>query len=342
MQNTKWEQASLEEYINNEVEENIHLDYKAAGSLAKTDDKRFEITKDVSAMANSDGGLIIYGVKEFQDKKYLPEKLDPIDRTEFSKEWLEQVINNIRPPIPGLIIHPVSLASSPNYVAYVVEIPRSITAHQATDFRYYMRYNFTIMYMYDHQVKDVINRINYSDVIITFELSRSIKPQHGEDVEDKDDILYSRIHVKVKNVGNRLVNHYKVELEYDNVIWTDENGNSEIIPIVELPSLWDNTRAKLVSGKIGLSGSLYTIYHSDTILFPQEEIDIGEMVGLSYTSTDIWSENFQWKNEAKKYNWTIEWKLYADSMPCNEGKVSVWDLSYLKPSQFTGQQDNST
>ncbi|MBI4641109.1 MAG: hypothetical protein HY731_10470, partial [Candidatus Tectomicrobia bacterium] len=46
-------------------------------------------------------GTIIYGVKEYlaPDKKHLPEKLDGIDRTQFSKEWLEQVINgNIEPP----------------------------------------------------------------------------------------------------------------------------------------------------------------------------------------------------------------------------------------------------
>lgn len=49
----------VEYLINNEVEENIHLDYKAAAALAKEDKKRSEITKDVSAFANSDGGIIV-------------------------------------------------------------------------------------------------------------------------------------------------------------------------------------------------------------------------------------------------------------------------------------------
>src|SRR6266508_1634840 len=91
-----WNQAAIQEYIDQEREESLTLDYKAAGSLAKTDGKRAEITKDVSAMANSAGGIIMYGVSENQDpaKKHLPEKLDPVDRTQFSKEWLEHVINN--------------------------------------------------------------------------------------------------------------------------------------------------------------------------------------------------------------------------------------------------------
>jgi predicted HTH transcriptional regulator len=39
------------------IEENSNLDYKATDSLNKTlDSKKKEIAKDVSAMANSDGG----------------------------------------------------------------------------------------------------------------------------------------------------------------------------------------------------------------------------------------------------------------------------------------------
>ena len=41
----------------NEIEENLHLDYKSAGALSKIDRKKDEITKDVSALANSDGGI---------------------------------------------------------------------------------------------------------------------------------------------------------------------------------------------------------------------------------------------------------------------------------------------
>lgn len=54
----------IESLIANEVEENIHLDYKASGALGKKDEKKSEIVKDVSAFANSDGGIIIYGLTE--------------------------------------------------------------------------------------------------------------------------------------------------------------------------------------------------------------------------------------------------------------------------------------
>ena len=97
--------TDLKNLITNQIEENLNLDYKAAASLGKSDGKKDEISRDVSAFANSSGGLIIYGIKEFDEaeKKHLPEKIDPVNRIEFSKEWLESVINGrISPRIEGI------------------------------------------------------------------------------------------------------------------------------------------------------------------------------------------------------------------------------------------------
>jgi hypothetical protein len=50
------------------------------------------------------------------------------------------------------------LASGPNDVAYVVEIPQSETAHPALDNRYYKRFNFESVPMADHEIRDVMHR----------------------------------------------------------------------------------------------------------------------------------------------------------------------------------------
>jgi predicted HTH transcriptional regulator len=167
-----WDQAAIQEYIDEEREESLTLDYKAAGSLAKSDGKKAEITKDVSAMANSAGGIIIYGLAEYQDraKEHLAEKIDPIDRGQFPKEWLEHVINNIRPHIDGLIIHPVPLPGSSNSVVYVVEIPQGSTAHQATDKRYYKRFNFESIPMEDYEIRDIMNRVQHPRIELNFQI----------------------------------------------------------------------------------------------------------------------------------------------------------------------------
>src|SRR5258708_6776265 len=103
-----WNLEKIQALLTTQVEENIHLDYKAADALVLSEGKKNEISKDVSAFGNSDGGVIIYGVREYTgEKEHLPEKLDPVNRQHVSKETLEQIINQrISPRIHGLIIHP--------------------------------------------------------------------------------------------------------------------------------------------------------------------------------------------------------------------------------------------
>ena len=99
----------LQSLISDGVEEGAQLDYKSG--IDKTKEKwKSEIAKDVSAMANSNGGVIIYGIKEYdeEDKRYLPEKIVPLDSTVISRETLMQVItNNISPKIEGVEIQTI-------------------------------------------------------------------------------------------------------------------------------------------------------------------------------------------------------------------------------------------
>jgi len=156
----EWTEAEIQSYIGNRVQENVRLDYKASDSLQKTDSKKRELAKDVSAFANSDGGTIIYGVSEDQDT-HLPIAIDAgYDPSDISHEWLEQVVNsNIQPRVQGVRIFAVHLtAAKAGRVIYVVDIPKSTTAHQSADKRYYKRYNFESVPMEHYEVLDVLNR----------------------------------------------------------------------------------------------------------------------------------------------------------------------------------------
>jgi hypothetical protein len=157
----------LNSLIENKVEENLNLEYKSSMSLDKHPTKTIEVSKDVSAMANSDGGIIIYGITEDDELRHLPKGLSPINRTDFSKEWLEQIINDkIRPRIENIKIHPV-IISDPQ-VIYVVEISKSDTAHQADDKKYYKRFNFQSVPMYDYEIRDILNRQRHPKLELSF------------------------------------------------------------------------------------------------------------------------------------------------------------------------------
>lgn len=194
------------------VEENLRLDYKRADALLKTDGKKSELTKDVSAFANSSGGILIYGIAEFGDeaKRHLPEKLDPLNRAEISKEWLDQVIQTIQPRIEGVAICPVTIDEAAGTVCYVVEVPQSQTAHMARDHRYYKRQNFSSIAMEDYEVRDVMSRRSRPEI----RASVYVNLTSGYPLPE------GTILVKLENIGKVSIHHAMVELE----IPVDLNG----------------------------------------------------------------------------------------------------------------------
>lgn len=106
----------LKNMIKNQIQENIHLDYKRSSALSSKSSHR-EIAKDVSAFANSDGGCIIYGIEE---DKHLPTRIDSgVDHDKYTREWLENVVtSNISPRIDGITILQIPLSPDNSVKSY--------------------------------------------------------------------------------------------------------------------------------------------------------------------------------------------------------------------------------
>lgn len=167
----EWDESDIESLITNQVPESISLDYKACGALGPNDSRKNEISKDVSAFANSAGGTIVYGLIE---KGHLPERIDDgYDPSVITREWLEQVINSrIQRRIDGIRINQV-LLSGPRAgrVLYVVHIPQSVRApHQASDKKFYRRVNFGAEPMEEYEIRDVSRRSEAPDLELEIEI----------------------------------------------------------------------------------------------------------------------------------------------------------------------------
>ena len=195
--------AHLVKLIADGIEESAGLEYKGAGALDKSDQKKRDITKDVSAFANSAGGTIIYGIKESSGSNppRLPEALKPIDCRKISKEWLDQIIGQIRPRVRGVEISAIKVGSSAADYVYVVEIPQSSTAHQALDLRYYSRRNFESTAMEDFEIRDVLHRVIHPTLDVLLRI-----------LEDYPMDENSSIAVQVRNVGAVMARHWAVVL----------------------------------------------------------------------------------------------------------------------------------
>jgi hypothetical protein len=313
--------SDLKELINNAVEESQQLEYKAAQGLLNLAANK-DIAKDVSAMANASGGVIIYGIKEHNsaDKKHLPESITPVRRTDFSKERLEQIINsNISPKIEGLLVHPIPL-ENPNEVAYVVEVPQSQTAHQSLkDFIYYRRYNFEILPMQDYEIRDVMNRLKYPKIEMNFELIkytfqvRKASQYLGGKDENKEQTTLT-LKVRPFNVGNQYAQYvnYFLELPLEvfdresamthnkisdsTVQYYGENTLRDILDVDHTP--WGSTKEKLGPSRF------------DPIL-----------PGLRGRP-----ESIQLKPDIILNNFEIKWKVYADNAPMNSGVIKMTEI----------------
>ncbi len=211
----EWEEEDIELLIHNGVQESLTLDYKRCASLDKRNPTRkTELSKDVSAFANSAGGMIIYGVIE---TNHLPTGIDVgYDPTDITREWIEQVINStIQRRIDGIRIKQIELRkSNPGRVIYVVHIPQSRHApHMAEDHIFYKRFNYQSIPMEEYEVRDVAGRADAPDLLLKLYLDSETVSLEFE--EDKDISKPISLNASVINESATPAMYYVVRLYID-------------------------------------------------------------------------------------------------------------------------------
>lgn len=208
-----WTKKVIDELIRTKTSESNTLEFKRAdalyNSMKKSGSKHDDLSKDVSSMANSNGGAIIYGIQEFNSgkDKCKAEKIDCVNGEIISEEWIEQVINTrITPRIENVKIIKVEYEGSD--CVYILDIPKSNTAHQAQDKKYYKRFNFQSVPMDDWEIKDIISRKNNPEIHI----SLSAYPTLLSNVKMSDSY---QIDIIVHNLGMIGANYLNCFVEID-------------------------------------------------------------------------------------------------------------------------------
>lgn len=119
----------IERLVNNKIPESKTLDYKKEINIEKGDERK-EFLYDVASFANSDGGVIIYGVSETKDinnqNTGIPDELCGLTISNFDKliQKIEDLImSSIEPNIPNLLIRHLS---NGNKNLLFISIPKPI------------------------------------------------------------------------------------------------------------------------------------------------------------------------------------------------------------------------
>lgn len=239
----------LQELIDNKVFENKELEYKdysfAGGKM--TDKNKEKFMKEIAAFANTNGGIIVVGMQE--DENRLPIKLTGagFSLNEFDN-WLSSfrqlVLSRIRPHLHGVECIPVQI--SDNNIAIVVSVPKSYARpHSFWDGNkdeFFMRYANGITYMnIDDLRKEFLYANGLQDKIRQFR---------------KDRISMILANECVGDLGNdaKIVFHIVPE-------WSFELGNR-----VNLEELRNNTSFRPISGSgwsYRYNADGYCIYSSE-------------------------------------------------------------------------------
>jgi len=169
-------EEQLKELHEGVVKESLHLEYKASDAIdKKSDSKKLEMARDVSAFSNADGGQIIYGMRENKDHE--PEGLDDgLDPREYPEIWFEQILQqHVTPKLTG--VRPRHVPLSTGRVGVVIDIPASIGDPHQVDGRYYRRHNFNRIIMEHYEVRDMFRRLTHADLSIEFFFDKMQKRQ---------------------------------------------------------------------------------------------------------------------------------------------------------------------
>ncbi|MFZ6053098.1 AlbA family DNA-binding domain-containing protein [Halocola ammonii] len=219
----RYTRAHLDYLIKSQAEESIHLEFKAGWAIENTDYKKKEISKDVSAMANSDGGVVIYGLNEENHKA---DSYSFINGNEYSKEWLEQVINSrIKRRIPDLTIDVIRVQNKISKSIYVVKVPRSYEApHMAADGRYYKRFNFESVRMEEYEVRDAFNRITETMLKIRpLEFSGKLRNLKKTGVFYELDVV-----ADVQNISKSIEHTYKTIIKIPRQVYDQSSESKDL------------------------------------------------------------------------------------------------------------------
>lgn len=150
-------EADLEALIGES--ESIDLEFKGPDDFlswpANKENIRKDLSKEVSAFANTYGGQIVIGIRETRESPRRAEVLGGVDPRRPPIETIQRLIEgNIHPRLEGIRYYTIELSGkNVGRVAYVIVVPQGLTAYQAQDKIYYGRSEYECVPLDDQLIR---------------------------------------------------------------------------------------------------------------------------------------------------------------------------------------------
>jgi hypothetical protein len=151
--------ADIQSRIDEQIAESQTLEYKSA--LSGTQNNR-ELAKEVSGFANSQGGILIYGI---QTRGTLPESISWIEDANFEDHVANVIGSTITPKLIGWSIDRIEKFSSPTQAVYVIEVARSADGPHRANNSYYKRDGATTRHMDHDELKSALFGVGRAEAL---------------------------------------------------------------------------------------------------------------------------------------------------------------------------------
>ncbi|WP_418383733.1 helix-turn-helix domain-containing protein [Akkermansia sp.] len=207
-----WTYERLKDLVDSKRPEDGYIEYKEERALgAKTKD----ICKEVSAFANADGGILIYGISETTNTQHgVPEiELTWVDQHKYPHESLQnKIADGIHPPIPEINVEIIAHPTEIGKACYVVIIPSSNDVHQVTaekDCRYYIRHLNRVDRVSDYELKLLMRKNEIPQIKASICLT--VNPYYSE--------LNGILNVTIINISKKaILKEYAIRIRLPQII----------------------------------------------------------------------------------------------------------------------------
>ena len=159
--------ADLEKLLADGGIESTVLEFKDSRALTREEPRITELCVNVSALANSAGGQIIYGINENKKTNGPVVVDDGVADPSITREWIGQILNaRIRPRLNSFSVDQFDLGGKSGFV---ISVPQTQSGpHQAPDHKYYKRFNIEVRSLEDHDIRDIMRRATTPHLYVKF------------------------------------------------------------------------------------------------------------------------------------------------------------------------------
>ncbi len=164
---------ALQRLIDDKIQEGVGLEFKSGQIALDRGNRSKTLAKAVSAFANSQGGILIIGIKtgdhnvgRGKERFEVPIEVDGVDPNDLSSETIVNILSsNIQPSVPGVTVDTISFSETPDArVVYKISVPASPLAPHMCEHKYFKRTSTSSLPMEHYEIEDIRGRKKGSDL----------------------------------------------------------------------------------------------------------------------------------------------------------------------------------